>query len=143
VIRIRWLLVVLALVAACRSASPADPGAGLIGTTWTVDQIDGHAVDLAPVTLRFDTATRVSGGASCNHYSGTLSLVGDRMRVEQGRTTRMGCAMPIMNQEDRFLTALAAVVGLRRDGERLLLIDEAGRVRLALGPWSERFSTPR
>jgi heat shock protein HslJ len=129
-------LVMLALVVTgCRSAPPVpDPAAGLVGTSWRAEQIDGGAPDAAPATLRFDTATRVSGRASCNQYSAALTLAGDRMRVEQARTTRMACPPPVMDQERRFLAALAAVVGLRRDGERLLLLDEGGRVRLVLGP---------
>ena len=53
-------------------------------------------------------------------------LAGERVRVDQARTTRMACPPPIMDQESRFLAALAAVVSFRREGERLLLLDEGG-----------------
>jgi len=138
--RIRWLLVFVALVAAaCRSASTsttADRATGLVGTSWRAEQINGRAVDIAPATLSFDSPTRVSGRASCNLYAAMLTLAGDRVRIERLSTSRMACPPPVMDQEHRFLTALVEVVSLHRHGERLLLIDEDGRVRLALGPSS-------
>ena len=39
-----------------------------------------------------------------------------------------------MDQERRFLAALAAVRAFRREADRLLLLDEAARIRLRLAP---------
>ena len=54
------------------------------------------------------------------------------MRIEQAATTKMACPAPVMEQEQRFLAALGAVTTYRREGDRLLLLDGGGRVRLRL-----------
>jgi len=43
-----------------------------------------------------------------------------------------------MDQESRFLAALSAATAFRIDGGKLLLLDEAGRVRVRLVPHGPR-----
>jgi heat shock protein HslJ len=149
VIGLRMLLVLVLAAAGCRSAAPPeaarpDTGVTLVGTSWTALQIDGAAVDdPATVTLRFDSATSISGRAACNRYTAGLTLAGDRLTIGPTRTTRMACPPPAMDQERRFLTALAAVTAQRREGDRLLLLDGAGGVRLVLVPAPSAGAAPR
>jgi heat shock protein HslJ/membrane-bound inhibitor of C-type lysozyme len=105
----------------------------LIGTSWTVERIEDLVADRASTTVRVEEG-RVSGRAGCNQYSGYLQAAGNALRVSETRSTRMACPPPVMQQETRFLTALAAVRTARRDGDRVLLLDETGHVRLRLAP---------
>jgi putative lipoprotein len=107
------------------------PEVALIGTAWTVERIDDTDAAGAYSTVRFEDG-RVSGRAGCNQYSGYLQAAGDALRVSETRTTRMACPPPVMEQESRLLSALAAVRTARREGDRLVLLDEGGRVRLRL-----------
>lgn len=126
------VLVVLTGCARARVTAPA-PDVALIGTSWTVERIDELVGDRATTTVRFDEG-RVSGRAGCNQYSGYLQAAGDALRVSETRTTRMACPTLVMEQETRFLTALAAVRTARRQGDRIVLVDETGRLRLVLAP---------
>ncbi|MGH7390374.1 MAG: META domain-containing protein [Candidatus Rokuibacteriota bacterium] len=130
---------VLVIVTGCRTAGPAAPTAaaspgGLAGTSWVVEQIDGSdVVERGSATVDFGTPpTRVSGRTSCNRYSASLTAAGDTLRIDQAATTKMACAPSLMDQERRFLAALGAVTTYRREGDRLLLLDEGGRARLRL-----------
>ena len=129
------VIAVLVLVAGCARVRPIAPApdAAVVGTSWTVERIEDLAVDRGATTVRFEEG-RASGRAGCNQYSGYLQAAGEALRISEIRTTRMACAPPVMQQEARFLTALAAVRLGRRDGDRLVLLDETGRVRLRLAP---------
>jgi heat shock protein HslJ len=63
-----------------------------------------------------------------------VTAAGEILRVASAVTTKMACAPPVMEQEQRFLAALGAVAAHRREGDRLLLVDGNGRVRLRLSP---------
>jgi heat shock protein HslJ/uncharacterized membrane protein/membrane-bound inhibitor of C-type lysozyme len=136
--RLVALAIVLALVG-CRTPTPPTPApaasaGGMAGTSWVVEQIDG-ADPVERASLDVDgTGTRVSGRTGCNRYTARLSVAGETLRVDQGATTKMACPAPAMDQERRFLGALGAVRAARREGHRLLLLDESGRVRLRLAP---------
>jgi heat shock protein HslJ len=134
------VIAVLVLLAGCARARPSTPapgaavvGASVVGTSWTVERIEELVADRGATTVRFEDG-RARGRAGCNQYSGYLQAAGEALRISEIRTTRMACAPPVMQQEIRFLTALAAVRLARRDGDRLVLLDETGRVRLRLAP---------
>ena len=44
----------------------------------------------------------------------------------------MACPPDVMEQEDRFLAALGVAKKARHEGDKLLLLDENGRVRMRL-----------
>lgn len=111
------------------------PDSGLVGTSWLAEDIDGRGVlDRVQSTLTFESAQRVAGRAACNRYFGSLELLNEGLRIRVGGTTRMACAPAVLDQEYRFLAALAAVTTYRRDGDRLFLLDDAGATRLRLSP---------
>jgi heat shock protein HslJ len=145
---IRVLALAMALVsiaAGCRTPGPVAPSTGgLGGTSWVVEEIDDRdPVERARPTVVFDAAaTRVSGRASCNSYTAGVTATGETLRVTSAVTTKMACAPPVMQQEQRFLAALGAVAGHRREGDRLLLIDGNGRVRLRLRPGPAAHTAP-
>jgi len=143
------VIAVLVLLTGCARARPSAPppdaavvGTSVVGTSWTVERIEELAADRGATTVRFEDG-RARGRAGCNQYSGYLQAAGEALRISEIRTTRMACAPPVMQQETRFLTALAAVRLVRRDGDRLVLLDETGRVRLRLAPPAPAGSSQR
>ena len=127
------LLVMAGLAAGCRSTEPAVPAASLIGTSWLAEEIDGQrALERVESTLSFDSAQRITGQAACNRYFGTLELGEGTIRLRPSGTTRMACAPAVMAQESRFFAALGAVSAFRREADKLVLLDESGRVRVRL-----------
>ncbi len=131
------------LTAGCRAAAvpsaPAPPPA-LVGTSWRAEELDGRPV-LAreQSTLTFESPRRISGGAACNQYFGDLELGERAVRIKPTGTTRRACAPAIMDQERHFLAALVAATSARRDGDRLLLLDPDGRVRVQFVPLGVEF----
>ena len=80
----------------------------LAGTSWLAEDIDGRGViDNLQSTLRFETSERVSGIAGCNRFFGSVTVDGDAISFGALGATRMACPPAIMDQEDRFLKALA------------------------------------
>jgi heat shock protein HslJ len=124
----------LLVVAGCATSTPAPREDELLRTAWIVERIDDEATATPVPTITFDSQVRVSGRATCNQYAGTLQLGAGTLHVAEPVSTRMACESALMTQERRFLTALQAVRKWRRDGDHLLLLDEAGHVRLRLGP---------
>src|SRR5262245_31547815 len=135
---LRIVLIALAavgLAVGCQSARATPPAASLLGTSWVAEEIDGRAVvERVESTLSFDTADRITGHTACNRYFGGLELGEGTIRVKSTGSTRMACAPAIMEQESRFLDSLAAARAFRREDGKLLLLDDAGRVRVKLAP---------
>jgi len=132
------MLAIGALAVGCRSGHAANPAPSLIGTSWRAEEIDGRGVLERPEsTLAFD-ARRITGHTACNRYFGELELGEGTLRLKPAGTTRMACAPVVMDQESRFLAALSAATAFRIDGGKLLLLDEAGRVRVRLVPHGPR-----
>ncbi len=136
------LAVVLVSVVGCSSMEapparqpPTISPASLVGIWWVAEDIDGGGVlDRVQSTLTFESPQRISGRAACNSYFGTVEPGRGTHRLKPVGTTRMACPPPVMDQEQRFLTALGAVTGLRFDAGKLLLVDDGGRVRVRLAP---------
>ena len=138
------VIAMLALLDGCARTRVSPPGqdVSLIGTSWTVERIEDLVADRATTTVRFEEG-RVSGRGGCNQYTGFLQAAGSALRVSETRSTRMACAAPVMQQETRFLSALAAVRTARREGDRVLLLDETGHVRVRLAPAPASLGPPR
>jgi heat shock protein HslJ len=117
------------------AASAATPAAlfPLGGTAWRVEEIEGRLPeDRAAPTLAFDGSRRVNGSTGCNRYFAPLTVGGSTLEVGQIAATRMACPPAILDQEGRFVKALAAVRGYRLEGATLWLLDAAGRTLLRL-----------
>ena len=97
---------------------PLAPAAGgnvslveLAGTEWTLSSLDDRPLPASArsPTLLFGDA-RVSGFGGCNRYTGTVgSKRLGTLSVGALATTKMACAAPTMDVEDRYLAALAMV----------------------------------
>lgn len=101
---------------------------------WQVESIDqGGIIDSSHVTLTFGDDGRISGSAGCNRYSASMSTSDNHVTVSQAASTRMACPPAIMQQEQRFLSALSEVSAWHREAGTWLVGDDAeGEPRLKL-----------
>jgi heat shock protein HslJ len=135
--RTRWsALMALALgLAACAGAAP--PGApavpatpapppswvSLWGTEWRLESL-GQGLVLPGASLAFSDPGRVSGNASCNRFFGPAQIERDRLRLGPLGASRMACAGPVMEQEQRYLAALQRAYRFEVQGRTLLIHTE-------------------
>ena len=119
------------LLAGCAGAprgSAAD-AASLSGTQWRALQINGQpAIERPPTTLRFASATQVTGHGGCNNYFGKAQFGADGVQLGPAAATRRACPSAIQQQEDAWFKLLEAVRGVRLDKGSLLLLDARGGV---------------
>jgi putative lipoprotein len=109
----------------------AKPDASLTDTYWKLVEMGGRAA--APgagqrelnLVLSSEGA-RVQGFSGCNRFTGIYELSGDQVRFGQLASTRMAC-MEGMEQEQRFLDALARTTRLTLSGEDLELYAAEGQ----------------
>ncbi|HZJ93480.1 MAG TPA: META domain-containing protein [Thiopseudomonas sp.] len=66
-------------------------------------------IDSSMLTLKLLDQTRVAGLAGCNHWSAEYQLQGKQFSLSNIATTRKLCAPALMEQEQRFLAALATL----------------------------------
>lgn len=84
--------------------------AGLIGTQWVLEQLDGEPpVEDTVVTARFTHDGMILGSGGCNRYHTAFTASGDTIEIDSEiATTRMACDEPVTVQEASYLVALAA-----------------------------------
>ena len=61
----------------------------------------------------------MTGSGGCNRLFGAATVAGDSLTFGDIGTTRMACAPAVMEQEQKFLAALAATRSFRFDGPQL------------------------
>ena len=124
--RRRQALLVLAaplLLSVFGCAVPSAPAAETLwGTEWQLQTLGGQPVmPDAPATLAFPEAGRVGGSGSCNRFFASVSVDGDRLRLDQMGSTKMACQRDAMDQENRYLAALHKAERFERRGDTLTL----------------------
>ncbi len=113
------------------------PPAPLVGTEWTLESysVAGDAVSsvIAGTVVTAKFMDEVTGNAGCNHYFASYEVSGDAMAIGPAGSTKMYCGEPegLMDQEARYLGLFESVAGYRIDGDRLDLLDEAGKKLLS------------
>jgi putative lipoprotein len=132
------LIVAAALGLPMASASAQGAGTGIDGTAWRVEDIAGRGViDRAQTTISFDALGHVSGSTGCNRYTGVATFEGEALRFGALAATKRACVPPLMDQEQKFLSAMEAVRGYAVDGNGLLHLHDANGeplLRLAAMP---------
>jgi putative lipoprotein len=99
----------------------------LLGTTWTLTELDGHppvsttGKNLAQLVLE-GSQNRYSGSSGCNQLTGTIELKGNSLNFGAGASTMMACPEPLMKQEQAFTKMLQSVTGYRISGKTLELL---------------------
>lgn len=127
---IAWGAALAIALAACAPRPPAPAPRpvqvqDLLGTEWLAEDIGGAGVtDNSHSTLHFAAATQVDGDTGCNRFSGPLAADGDTIRIGPLASTRRACAPALMDQERRYLAALARASAWKRDNDLLILLDD-------------------
>lgn len=123
-----WVMAGL-LLGSCAGASEGK----LAGLEWRAADINGvPAVAGEPVTLRLEAGNRVSGNASCNHYTaGYRTASNDRIGFEAITSTKKACGPEAMDQERRYLSILESVQSydFRGDGSLSLVAGDGRAIR--------------
>ncbi|MFW5835058.1 MAG: META domain-containing protein [Pseudomonadota bacterium] len=104
-----------------------EPRTLLVGPEWIVEDVAGTGiVDRSRITLTFDDAGRLAGSAGCNRFTTSYTLTGEGLSVARPAATMMACPEALMNQERRFLEALAATTAFDIDRTGALVLSGAG-----------------
>jgi heat shock protein HslJ len=93
-----------------RKAAAGTPSGArwLVGTIWRLEDLDGRpALDSVSATLEFPSDDQVAGNASCNRFTGPVTIAGTAIAFGLQAVTRMACAEAVMAQESAYLDALA------------------------------------
>jgi heat shock protein HslJ len=99
----------------------------LIGAAWLAEDIGGRGViDNAQSTVAFEAGGGVSGLAGCNRLRGSARVEGAQLVFGPLATTRKMCVPALMDQERKFLAALAATRTFRFEGAYLRFYGAAG-----------------
>jgi heat shock protein HslJ len=111
-----------------RTVPPSD--VSLEGTSWALESfvIGGDAVSslVADTSITATIADgEISGNATCNSYTGTVSIDGAGITIGQIVMTEMACEVG-MDQESQYLQTLAEVSTWRIDGTTLTLSADNG-----------------
>ena len=113
---VRRVLAALPLLL-CACATPAPPLE--VYGLWRVDQARTEPIlDRSRARLDFGRDGTLTGNTSCNTLRASYTLDGDKLKIGTIVATRAACAQPLMEQEDRILSALeiAATARVRPDG---------------------------
>lgn len=122
----------IAALSACSSV----PGTQLqLLQSYQVEWIgERPLIDRSMLTLTLGDNNQASGLAGCNNWMAEYQLSGDRLSLDNIATTRKLCAPALMEQEQRFLAALATVQRWEfAEHQQLLLWSEQGA---AIKLWS-------
>ena len=122
----------LAFLAALAASAGAHAQTDLAGSTWLVEDVMGAGVvDRVQSTLQPMPEGRIAGSGGCNRFTGKGVLAGGKVAIGILATTRMACPPAVMDQEDRYLKALAASKRYEISPEGLMrFFDEAGGATL-------------
>ena len=125
------VLIVTAALEACTTThsggGSSAPRHSLTGTTWHLEEINGHdVISRSRASLTLSPEGRMGGNTNCNAMFGHVALDGHNVKFEMMGSTKMACVDPdVMTQEHRYLDALKQVVTWRVDGDNLILTDRA------------------
>ncbi len=113
--------------------TPPDDTSSLAGTEWRLvaygsDDAPQQPLSDASVTMQF-TDAQVSGSLSCNSFGGEYTLNGQQITISNIMQTEMGCAEPIMQQEQQIGTALLSATTWAREGDTLRIGYNNGTLR--------------
>jgi heat shock protein HslJ len=112
-------LVGVLLLAACTTYGGGGPLDGRwqireVGTMTVPDDVDAH--------IEFLPEGRLAGRAGCNRYTGSWARQGHELRFGRIAATRMACAGPAMDIENRLFEMMDKVVRQDRPDEHTLIM---------------------
>ena len=102
-----------------------------IGGIWRLTNINGaNIVPGTEVTAIFGDGGNLSGSSGCSTYSAAYQLNGSSLAIGSLTNSGQFCAQPVgvMEQEQLFLTVLAAASGYSVDGNQLTIRSGRGQL---------------
>jgi heat shock protein HslJ len=122
---------VLVLLVLSFSAGSVEPASKILDVNWIAEDINsGGVIDYAQTTLLINADGSASGSGGCNRFTTKATIAGSKITFKPAAATRMMCARAVMDQEQKFLSALerARSYTLEADTGKLFLRDDAGSV---------------
>ena len=125
-----WVLALAAVLAIGLSSADAEQ---LLSGAWRPAEIGASAVpDNSEANVVFGQKGQLTGHGGCNRFFGAYEIKSKSLEIGPLGATQMACPRPIMEQETEFLRALGEAYRFRRDGDELVLMNEAGDVLVRL-----------
>ena len=118
--RIATALLTLILTACATSGGGTALEGSFLSTQVTEHGQDRPLVDGTRIRLGFDDG-QLSANAGCNIFGGSYRLEGDRLIVEGGSMTEMGCDEERSAQDEWLFGLLGSQPTLSQDGDELVL----------------------
>lgn len=108
------------------------PDVSLTDTYWKLTEVNGVPIRVAeqmrePHLVLHSQDGRLAGSGGVNRLMGGYTLAGLTLTFGQVASTMMAGPPEAMQQEQMILAAIGRVRSFRIDGDRLILVDEAGR----------------
>ncbi|MGG2397340.1 META domain-containing protein [Pseudomonas sp. SH1-B] len=100
------LTLLAAALAGCTSNAPQLETERSYRVEWIGER---PLIDRSHLTITFAADGRAHGNAGCNHWFAGYALNDDALTFEAPGSTRKMCAPALMEQEQRFLTALSQI----------------------------------
>lgn len=128
-------LAVLLLLVLSLSARSDEPGGEIRNVTWLAEDIDGRGViDNAQTTLTINADGSANGLGGCNRFTTSATIDGSNLSFKPAAATRMMCPPALMDQEQKFFSALERTRSYAIDADtgKLLLHDGAGKTIVKL-----------
>jgi putative lipoprotein len=122
---------VLVLLVLSFSAGSVEPASKILDVNWIAEDINsGVVIDYAQTTLLIKADGSASGSGGCNRFTTKATIAGSKITFKPAAATRMMCAPAVMDQEQKFLSALerARSYTVEADTGKLFLRDDAGSV---------------
>jgi len=121
---------VLILLVLSFSARSDEPGSEIRDVAWLAEDVDGGGViDNAQTTLTINADGSANGSGGCNRFMTSATIDGSKLSFKPAAATRMMCPPALMDQEQKFFSALERTRSYAIDADtgKLLLHDEAGK----------------
>ena len=122
---------VVVLLILSLSARSAEASKVITDVNWIAEDINGAGViDYAQTTLLIGPSGSVSGSGGCNRFASSATINGGKITFKPAAATRMMCAAAVMDQEQKFFTALDATrtYSVEAGTGKLFLYDKDGKI---------------
>ena len=123
-----FLIIVVTFVVSACSGGLSSSHIDLDGSAWVLTAINNDTAIVGnPPTLEFE-GNQVVGNGSCNIYSGSYEVKGDRIKFGPLARTEMYCMEPegVMDQEQTYLEILGAAQRFELTENILMIYSDSG-----------------
>ena len=111
---------ILARVKSEGNSTPNQPN--FFGTEWKLTRIEGSVIKNDRAFIRFDETKNSAGGnGGCNVFGGSLSKIGNKLKISEVFSTKMFCQNG-SDVENKFFTNLDRVTEYEIRDEKLFLM---------------------